>query len=493
MNNTADNQDTSNKLLDNQKDEKMPPSQTSTPKPSLLFSKRFFITILLFFSNISMILIEHNININIIEMTSPKQIKNGDLNETQPPEFPWDPARRGVVLSVSAYGRLLSFLSGPLISKLGGATTWGLSMMAAGITTLLQPISLRYDFFAFLACRFLIGAFDSFYNASALEACSRWIPKCERGTLISVSVNGVYVGIAIAYPICGLIISELGWAAVFYLLGGICVIMSLLCLILIRNQPSEDKWISKKELAYILKETDTVCPKKDITRPYRTILSSPPIWALCTGYFVNGWVVMMLLAGLPLLIKDLTNKETKEVAIISSIPSILGIFISLAAGTIMDYWKNNSSISLTRMHKILIGVSYASQMFLFVALTFVSNLTTIMILFVLIRAFLPFGFLILRLISVSITPNHTGITASIVMSFFSLSKIANQMVVGFLTYDHTAEEWNQCFILTAGLLICGAIAFVLYGSSEAQSWSLASNLQKQPQTSDESELEFIKK
>ena len=75
----------------------------------------------------------------------------------QQPEFQWDSKMIGLVFSANFHGELLSFVGGPLIPKLGGSTSMALSMMLSSIITILQPISLNYNFYLFLFGRFLIG------------------------------------------------------------------------------------------------------------------------------------------------------------------------------------------------------------------------------------------------------------------------------------------------------------------------------------------------
>ena len=46
------------------------------------------------------------------------------------------------------------------------------------------------------------------------------------------------------------------------------------------------------------------------------------------------------------------------------------------------------------------------------------------------------------------------------------------------TFFQTLAEWYRCFMLTSGVLLLGAIIFCVFGSSEAQPWSLSSNIEK---------------
>ncbi|XP_065208468.1 vesicular glutamate transporter 3-like [Planococcus citri] len=459
-------------------------------KPSLFLSKRFLITILFSLSNVNIIFMRYNINVAVIEMTSSKTNLVDGNNVTQSAEFLWDTKTTGLVLSILYYGNLLSFLSGFVIPKVGGSTTVAISMLIAGIITFLQPIALRLNFYAFLFCRFTIGILDGFACAGLTEVCSYWMPKSERRTLMSISFNGCYIGIAVVYPICGLLISVCGWPMVFYVTGLTSLLFSLLCLILIRNHPSEDKWISRKELSFILQDINTTSTKTVTTYPYKRIFTSAPIWMLFMANFFCKWVITTVLSSLPLFIKDSTEKNTEEVAIISSLPGTLGILAPALCGPLMDYWKNNSSIGLTQMHKIIIGAAFTCQMILFVAQTFIQDLIITIIIFVMIQLFLPFISLVLELISINIAPNHTGLVAGFTAFWYALSPIVSQTLASFMTSNRKIDEWNNYFLVTAGVLLLGTILFTLYGSSEPQSWSMSPNYEaKKSNLSDKNEIE----
>ncbi|XP_065208475.1 sialin-like [Planococcus citri] len=479
-----------------QDDEKLQKSvvkfQIGMEKPSLIVSKRFLVTILLFLSNANMVFVKYNVNIAVIEMTSSKStFVNENLTTTQHAEFQWDSIDTGLALSIYFYGNLLSFLSGFIISKFGGWMSMAGSMTISSITTFLQPITLSYSFYLFLFCRFLTGVFTGFAYSGFTEACSHWMPKSERGTLMSICFNGFHIATATVHLICGIIISEWGWPMVFYITGIVGSLISILCLLLVSNHPSEDKWISKKELTFILNDIDTSRTEKVKAHPHKHILRSTPVRMFCIMNILLSWTSSTVVTSLPLFIKDSTGRNTKEVAFISSLPNFLGILVSTVSGPLMDYWKNHSNITQTRMHKIMIGIALTSELILFVSLTFVRDLITTMVIFVLIGLFLPYIFLVLQLILTNMVPNHTGLISGYMSFWNSMSPIAAQTVLGFMTPNHAMNEWDNYFLLTAGILLLGTILFTLYGSSEPQSWSLSPNFENKSKPLNKDEVESL--
>ena len=55
--------------------------------------------------------------------------------------------------------------------------------------------------------------------------------------------------------------------------GAVGITWSVIWLLVVKNQPSKDKWISKKELQYIIENTETT-PRKHVSTVYYDVLSS---------------------------------------------------------------------------------------------------------------------------------------------------------------------------------------------------------------------------
>ena len=162
----------------------------SSSRPSLWFSKRFLVAFVLFLCFVNFQILRNNVNITVVEMTSNNSITQGNRTITrvslkillfdqcmlctsslilivktlQPAEFSWSSLTVGLVLSILAYGGLLSFLGGIFVDWLGGAANSSLCLLMAGLMTILHPAALYLDFRLFLACRFVTGMFEVLTN-----------------------------------------------------------------------------------------------------------------------------------------------------------------------------------------------------------------------------------------------------------------------------------------------------------------------------------------
>ncbi|XP_065208501.1 vesicular glutamate transporter 3-like [Planococcus citri] len=447
--------------------------KTPAPKPpSLWLSKRLLVVIFMFLCYLNTTFIRFNISIAVVEMTSSKKIGNSNLTTTRPPEFDWDSRTVGSVLSMFYYGGLISFMGGYIVSKLGGATSCALFLMLSGFTTALHPITLHHNFYLFLAIRFLTGVFENLIIISMSEVSSKWIVKNERSKLTSYSISGLRVGMAIVHGFCGYLAQGWGWPMIFYATGAISLITSLCCFIAMKNQPSEDKWISDAELKYIesQQENITTSSRKNVKHPYKNMLLSAAIWALFVVRFTHGWVVTIVITFLPLYFNDTTVESIEKIGIFSSVPNAVSIFIIPICGILLDY-SRKINIPITLMHKIVIGGSFAICSALFLSSVIISNFIVSMIAFSLIQMFSGIIILIMQIIIISVAPNSSGAVAGLVNFVSSMSCILARETTGYMTTNRSMEEWDNCFILSSAILMLSAVIFAFYGSSEAQSWS----------------------
>ncbi|XP_065208396.1 sialin-like isoform X2 [Planococcus citri] len=324
-------------------------STESIPKaPSIWFSKRFVVAVLSFFGYMTYTFAQV-ISIAIVEMTTTKVEVIGNETITRPAEFNWNLQEVGLVLNMFWYGFFFSVIGGYLAQKFGGVTILGLSTMLTGIIVVLNPLSVRCNFYLFLLARGLIGLLQSFSSAGYTDVFARWVPRKERAAVMSIVLDGMYAGTAIMYPVCGFLAHKWGWSMTFYFTGTVCIGWSILWLLIVRNDPSQDHRISKKELEYILQGTENVAVKSDDSNPYKEILKSPSYWALSIGKFAFNWGSAFTVMYLPLYIKDMTHRNIKEIGLLAFAPNV-SIFIIPAVGMSIDYWQNHSTLTTTRIN-----------------------------------------------------------------------------------------------------------------------------------------------
>ena len=128
------------------------------------------------------------------------------------------------------------------------------------------------------------------------------MPTGELGLAFGLIVASGNLGAVLTMPICGLLSQYAGWPWVFYLFGSVALLFTLPWLYLVYNEPQSHPRISPTERVYItsnLSISSSSATKKKALVPWRSILSSPKIWAIAVTRFCNGWGSLFLVSKLP--------------------------------------------------------------------------------------------------------------------------------------------------------------------------------------------------
>ncbi|XP_065208377.1 vesicular glutamate transporter 3-like [Planococcus citri] len=431
----------------------------ATQRHLICCSKRFWILILMFLRCFFGVLMEYSINIVFIQLSGKKK----GVNKLQLPSY------RTVAFSYY-FGFLFSPIGGYLATKFGGSVTYGVTTMLVSILTALNAVSLRWNVYAFSACRIAAGLFDGFAYASIAEIFTRWVPATERSTFLAIILTGVYFGNAITYNIEKYIANSWGWRMNFYATGGITFVWSVIWLIIARNEPSQDKMISRRELQYIQSQTDTT-PRHKVVHPILKIFTSPPVWAIFIGRLVSSWGYDLILNGLSLYYRDTARRSIVQLPYDPAIPNLVSICITPILGVIMDFVPSYfTKLETSQIHKIAIIFGFSTSCILFVVATFSSIKVSVPCLLV-IKLFLSFDILVLQLACLYLAPKHS----SILLGFSAIwpigSKVGVPFFIQFIVKHYLLQEWQICFGVSSGALLFGTFVYWKYGSSQLQTWA----------------------
>lgn len=102
---------------------------------------------------------------------------------------------------------------------------------------------------------------------------------------------------------CGLMAKHLGWESVFYVYGGIGILWYISWVILIRESPEKDPFITDQEKRYIVASLKHSSNSKVTSVPWKAIFTSSAVWAIAASHFAENWGVYTMLTQLPTFMK----------------------------------------------------------------------------------------------------------------------------------------------------------------------------------------------
>lgn len=121
-------------------------------------------------------------------------------------------------------------------------------------------------------------------------------------------------------PFLGWIAEKYGWEAVFYITGVIGCVWYIFWLILVKESPETDPYISEAERKYICeslgKTTATTTTSEQPTKvPWKAIFTSKAVYAIVAANFSENWGFYTLLTQLPTFLKGQSIYRSKIVYI----------------------------------------------------------------------------------------------------------------------------------------------------------------------------------
>lgn len=196
-------------------------------------------------------------------------------------------------------------------------TKWVLliTVFVNSISTILVPVTAKLHLYALYALRFLTGLVSASNLPVVNVLIGKWVVYEEKSMWVAIIYAGTSLGTVISILTTGLIMSELGWEAVFYIHGSLPLIWCVVFLLFFADNPESQKLISEKEREYICNAYGHRKPfaaSKPIV-PWRAIFTSTPFWALVITNTLGNFAWYFLLTTVPNYMKNILRFDIKAV------------------------------------------------------------------------------------------------------------------------------------------------------------------------------------
>ncbi|XP_030764127.1 sialin-like isoform X2 [Sitophilus oryzae] len=447
------------------------------PKSGWKFWKqrRNILAILVFFEYFNLYSVRVNLSIGIVAMTQDVHVTlpNG-TKENIGPEFSWDNKIQGYLLSSFFYGYIMTQIAGGYLSKkFGGKLVFGGGVAGAALFTLLSPLFATINVYLFLAGRIFMGIFGVTYS-SLFYLWSKWIPPSERSRYTSQSTSGSQTGAVFAMVFYAYLADISGWRSIFYFSGGMALIWSLIWIILIKESPESDKWISHSELHYIQQSLKDAKPVESFPVPWKNILICKAVWALQVAIFCEAWGFYTLLTLLPKYYKDVHNFVISKSGILSALPYLVLAIMMQVTGHLADKIVQWNILGITYARKTFMALGFLCQSCLMLGAAFWEEATGNVICLVLAVGMDSFALTIISVNVLDLAPVNASILIGLVYTWGVIPGIMSPIIAGYLisTDNHTVQQWRVIFYITASLYLFGALFFVIFASGLRQSWDI---------------------
>ncbi|XP_068204283.1 putative inorganic phosphate cotransporter [Palaemon carinicauda] len=452
---------------------------------------RYLVALLSFFGMVFNYMLRVNINLTIVAMVKPSNSSNssiedvchfGNGTEDQTSEsegdFEWNEFTQSMITGSFFWGYIWTQIPGGRLAEIFGfRRVFGGALVLASIISCFVPMAAKAGSGVLIMVRILLGVAEGPTFPSTHVLLANWAPPLERSIISTIIYAGSQAGTIIAYPMASAIIQSLGWEAVFYIQAGLTLGWCALWFLIVADTPLKSKWISEAEKHYIMSSMGDSKDLKAPPVPIKSILTSPPFWAIFVAGVGNNWGFYTLLTDLPLYMKNMLKQDIKSNALLSGMP-YLGMWIfSLLMSLAGDKLRMAGKLSTVAVRKIANSIAHMGPAVCLLILTAITcdRNATIALLFVAVglQGGIYTGFMVNH---VDIAPNFAGTLFGITNAAATIPGWLAPMTVGALTTNQqTFEQWNKVFYISAAWFIVDAVVFLIFASGTEQPWNIVSS------------------
>ncbi len=253
-------------------------------------------------------------------------------------DFGLGKGQSGILLSSFFYGFIgFLFLSGIIADKLSGKPVLILGLVMFSVATMLTGVAGSLSSLIFYRVMTGIGE-GVFWPAASLEVANVTTEK-QRTTVMSLYWMGYPIGGFFGTWLGAVLGPEYGWRVVFYVAGGLGILVAVAYAILVKSEP---------------KKVVTVAAHEKI--PLKQLFRNQSVMLMAFYYFLllSGWWIVLLWAPTFLMnVKQLTIGTAGTIASLLGLTGALGGFL---LGRICD------GGDFSRKRSILIGITVASSL-----------------------------------------------------------------------------------------------------------------------------------
>jgi ACS family glucarate transporter-like MFS transporter len=384
------------------------------------------------------------------------------------------PVQMGFVFSAFGWSYVICQIPGGwLLDRFGSKAvyfasifTWSLFTLTQGAVGLL-PATLA--FYTLFALRLLVGLAESPSFPANARVVAAWFPANERGTASAIFNSAQYFATVLFAPIMGWITTALGWPSVFYFMGLLGIIVSLVWLMVV-YAPSRHPRIGRPELDYIERggalvnmdapgKADRADPdKKPFEWGYiRQLVSGRMMIGIYLAQYCINALTYFFITWFPVYLVQQRGMSILNAGFVASIPAICGFVGGVLGGIWSDYMlRKGFSLSASRKTPIVVGMLLSTSMI-------ICNYADAQWLVVVVMALAFFGkgvgALGWAVISDTCPKQIAGLSGGLFNMFGNLSSISTPIIIGYILQN--TGSFNGALVFVGANAIVAAISYLV--------------------------------
>lgn len=316
-----------------------------------------------------------------------------------------------------------------------------------------------WGFISLLVIRFLFGAGEAGAWPCITRTFSRWIPLKERGTVQGIFFTGAHLSGGLTPLLVVWLLGMMSWRAIFVLFGAVGFLWAIAWHRWFRNDPRQHAQVNRAELAVITAGQDqkTSAEGGDLV-PWRNLLKSANVWALCLMYFPNSFAFYFCITWLPTYLKEKHSFDASALGFLAGLPLILSVLGDLLGGVVTDWLTARFGLRVGRC--VLGAAAYLIAGVVLLAVPFCASSLLAAILIAVAVAAVMFTLAASWGTCIDIGGNSAGVVSAAMNTAGQVGSLLCPLIVAY-TLKWFDSNWNIVLYLMGALFLVGTVCWGL--------------------------------
>jgi MFS transporter, ACS family, glucarate transporter len=384
------------------------------------------------------------------------------------------PVQMGFIFSAFGWSYVIGQVPGGwLLDRFGSKAVYFASIFTWSLFTLLQGavglLAATLAFYVLFALRFLVGLAESPSFPANARVVAAWFPANERGTASAIFNSAQYFATVLFAPIMGWITTVLGWPYVFYFMGLLGLIVSMIWLMVV-YAPNQHPRIGRPELDYIERGGALVNmdPPKGAARvepnkkPFewghiQQLVSDRMMIGIYLAQYCINALTYFFITWFPVYLVQQRGMSILNAGFVASIPAVCGFTGGVLGGIWSDYMlRKGFSLTASRKTPIVVGMLLSTSMI-------ICNYVDAQWIVVAVMALAFFGKGIGALgwavISDTCPKQIAGLSGGLFNMFGNLSSISTPIIIGYIIQN--TGSFNGALVFVGANAVVAAVSYLI--------------------------------
>ena len=384
------------------------------------------------------------------------------------------PVQMGFIFSAFGWSYVIGQVPGGwLLDRFGSKAVYFASIFTWSLFTLLQGavglLAATLAFYVLFALRFLVGLAESPSFPANARVVAAWFPANERGTASAIFNSAQYFATVLFAPIMGWITTVLGWPYVFYFMGLLGIIVSMILLMVV-YAPNQHPRIGRAELDYIERGGALVNmdPPKGAARvepnkkPFewghiQQLVSDRMMIGIYLAQYCINALTYFFITWFPVYLVQQRGMSILNAGFVASIPAVCGFTGGVLGGIWSDYMlRKGFSLTASRKTPIVVGMLLSTSMI-------ICNYVDAQWIVVAVMALAFFGKGIGALgwavISDTCPKQIAGLSGGLFNMFGNLSSISTPIIIGYIIQN--TGSFNGALVFVGANAVVAAVSYLI--------------------------------